>query len=189
MKIRIMLTAAFCLLLSVGVFAQASNFTGEWELDAGRSVMSERIRIESMTMKVTQTETGMTVERTVKRAERPEGAGNGGRGMGQGGMGGMRGGAGGGMGGDEGTATYKLDGKTVSMSAPGGGDHKVSAVLEKSGKIKIVQNREIETQMRTLSLKTTETWELIDNGQTLKIKRETETPRGSQTSELYFTKK
>ncbi len=43
--------------------------------------------------------------------------------------------------------------------------------------------------MGAMTVKTVEVWELLDNGKTLKITRETETPRGSQSAELYFTKR
>jgi TonB family protein len=63
------------------------------------------------------------------------------------------------------------------------------AEIEKDGKIKLISTRSFETQMGAMAIKTVEVWELLDNGKTLKITRETETPRGSQSSEMYFTKK
>jgi hypothetical protein len=40
-----------------------------------------------------------------------------------------------------------------------------------------------------MSIKTTETWELQDDGKTLKVVRDMETPRGTQSSEMVFVRK
>lgn len=183
MKIKIVLTAIFCIILSAtAVSAQdktaAANFAGNWELDTAKSNLSERMRIESMTMNVTQTDKNLTVETKTKRAERPEGEKRGGGGNG-GGMG-----RGGGMMGGDMNLTYTLDGKETMAD-----EFAVKAKFEKNGKLKLVHTRSFETQMGAMSIKVVDTWELQDEGKTLKVKRDIETPRGVQSSEMFFTKK
>ena len=192
--------AIFSLFLAVAaVSAQekmmtATNFSGNWELDVSKSKLGDRNRIESMTMNVTQTGKELKVDTNTKRAARPEGdqaagAGNGG-GMRQGG--GM--GRGGMTGGGNATATYNLDGKeiTVQTDAPAGMPSSpvtYKSKMEKDGKLKLMQSRSFDTPNGSMSIKTTETWELTDSGKGLKVTRDTETPRGTQTTEMYFTKK
>lgn len=184
MKIKIVLMAVFCMILgasAINAQDKTTNFAGNWELDTAKSKMSERTRVESMTLNVAQTEKDLTVETKTKRAERPEGEmrGNGGGGAGRGGMMG---------GGGDMTSVYTLDGKETTVSGGGTGDAKFKAELKKDGKLKLVQTRSFETQMGAMSVKNTETWELQNEGKVLKVTRETETPRGTQTSEMYFNK-
>jgi TonB family protein len=210
MKKLSLLTAFVYLLLTAGAVSaqeKAANFTGVWELDAAKSKLPERMRIESMTLNVAQTDKELKVETLVKRAPRPEAempnGGNGGappppmppdgnRGNGTGA--GVRGGRGGMMGGGNGTVTYNLDGKEKTIGTAwldGSPNSSVSlkAKMENDGKLTLVSTRNVETPNGAMSFKTTETWELLDGGATLKVARETETPRGAQTSEMYFTKK
>ncbi len=197
MKKVSVLLAVFCLLLTAGtVFAQdkVSNFAGSWELDISKSKLPERTRVESMTFNVTQTDKEIKVETNTKRAARPEGdrpAGDGNGGMRQGsGMG--RGGRM--MGGGNGTVTYSLDGKetTVNAEMPEGmppSSVALKAKTEKDGKLKLTSSRSFDTPNGSMSIKTTETWELTDGGKGLKVTRDIETPRGTQSSEMYFVKK
>src|SRR5687767_13492202 len=92
---------------SVFVAAQAkpTDFSGTWTLDIAKSQLSERMRIEAMTMTVAQTDKELKVTTETKRpapaadaSANPAGPG-GGRGMG------------GRMGGADGTVAYSLDGK------------------------------------------------------------------------------
>ena len=96
---------------------------------------------------------------------------------------------GGGFGGD-GTTVYTLDGKeTVNdMSGAMGGKMSLKAKTEKDGKLTLLQTREFETPMGAMTMKTTETWSLSADGKTLTVKRESETPRGTNSSEMVFTK-
>ena len=137
-------------------------------------------------MIVSQTEAELTVESKVTRPPRPESDGGGmrpgGGGMGRGG--GMSGGGG------DGTVIYALNGKETTLASPDGmGDTKLKSKFEKDGKLKLVQSRSFETQMGAMTIKTTDTWELQDEGKTLKVTRDMETPRGTQTSEMVFAKK
>lgn len=206
MKKVSVIAAFFCLLFSASaLFAQskAASFTGTWELDLAKSKLDERNRVESMTLNVTQTDKDIKVETNSKRPPRPEGAArptgdpNGGGGGNGGGMrpGGMGGGMGrGGMMGDNGTKTYTLDGKETSMQMEMPAGMPASSVMlkskmEKDGKLKLMSTRNFDTPNGQMSIKTTETWELVDGGKGLKVTRDVESPRGTQTSEMYFTKK
>jgi hypothetical protein len=181
MKKAIFLSAFVCL-LAFSAFAQSktTDFSGTWELDKSKSKLDERARIESMTMTVTQTETELKIETQTKRMPPPEGA------M-QGGMG--RGGFGGGMG--DGTTTYKLDGKEskITQETPMGAIPVTLKAKIDGGKMNLSQSRMLNTQMGEISITTKETWTLSEDGKTLTVKRETETPRGTNSSELVFTKK
>jgi len=196
MKKISVLAAFFCLLFATSaVFAQnkTTNFAGSWELDAGKSKLPERMRVESMTLNVTQTDKELKVETNAKRAARPEGdrpAGNGNGGMRSGG--GM--GRGGMIGGGNGTISYSLDGKEtiVKTESPEGmpsSSATLKAKMEKDGKLKLVSSRSFDTPNGSMTVKTIETWEIVDDGKGLKVRRDSETPRGTQSSEMHFTKK
>jgi hypothetical protein len=189
MKKTSVLAAFFCLLFAASAgFAQnkAANFAGNWELDLTKSKLPERMRIESMTMNVTQTDKELKVETNTKRPAPPEGApGGGGGGMGRGG----------GMGGGSATVSYSLDEKEMTSKNEASGNMLAStttlkAMKEKDGKLKLTSNRSFETPNGTMTSTSTETWELVDGGKGLKVTRNTESSRGgSQSSEMYFTKK
>ncbi len=161
-----------------------TDFSGKWNLDVSKSKLDERAQnIESMTMTVSQTDKELKVESMTKRAERENTGGQ----MRRGGMDGMR--RGGGFGGDSQTI-YTLDGKetTTDMAGAMGGKMTAKATAEKDGKLKLFQTREIETPMGARKMKMTETWSLSPDGKTLTVKREAETPRGTNSSEMVFTK-
>jgi hypothetical protein len=188
MKKSIFLMSIVCL-SAISAFAQdnkPTDFSGIWTLDVSKSKLDERMRVESMTLNVKQTEKELTVENKIKRAERPEGE------MPNGGMRGGGGRMGGGFGNGEGTTAYNLDGKETSapVSAPGqaGGVATSKAEFDK-GKLKTITIRNISSPMGEIKLTTKETWEILDGGKTLKIIRDMETPRGNRTSEMVFTKK
>lgn len=200
---KLSITAAFfCLFLAGGVFAQnaktsAANFAGTWELDAAKSKLPERMRIESMTLTVAQSDTELKVETNVKRAPRPDGEmPNGGNGSGGAQSNGNRGGGygRGGMIGFASPATYSLvKGQHTDFipENPAGTPSTVTtmtASAEKDGKLKLNQSTKISSQNGEITVNTHDVWELLDKGATLKIVRETETPRGSQTAEMYFTR-
>lgn len=180
--------AAFICLLAFSAFAQSktTDFSGTWELDVAKSKLDERMRVESMTMTVTQTDKDLTVATQIKRAPRPEGAPGGGQG---GGMGGRRGG--GMMGGGDMTATYTLDGKETTAPPAGGMMGGVATLkAEMSGaNLKLTTNRSFEGPMGEMKAKNEENWSLSADGKTLTVKREQSTPRGNMSSELVFVKK
>jgi TonB family protein len=191
MKKLSVLSAVFCLFLAAGaVFAQdkEDNFAGRWELDVNKSKLAERMRVESMTLNVAQSDQEIRVKTAVKRAARPESENRGGKGS-------MR--PGGGMAGGDGTVIYSLVGgaRTGTVVKPENAldtsqtTTKPIAALENDGKLKLNSTRKTNTEMGEFAVKTQEVWELIDGGRGLRITRETETPRGSQSSEMYFTRK
>ncbi len=176
MSIRIGLTTGFCLVLMVLAAAaqdKTPNFGGDWKLDTAKSDLGERTRIVSMTMKVTQTEAELIFERTVKREER-DGAG-------------MGGGMGRGMGGG-GKQTFDLSGKETSATGEMGGSAKLKAKTEKEGRLKLITMRSFETQMGSMLVKTVESWQLSEDGKTLTINSDTETPRGNRSAKMVFVK-
>ncbi len=176
MSIRIGLTTGFCLVLKVLAAAaqdKTPNFGGDWKLDTAKSDLGERTRIVSMTMKVTQTEAELIFERTVKREER-DGAG-------------MGGGMGRGMGGG-GKQTFDLSGKETSATGEMGGSAKLKAKTEKEGRLKLITMRSFETQMGSMLVKTVESWQLSEDGKTLTITSDTETPRGNRSAKMVFVK-
>lgn len=188
---RVLFLTAFVCLLAVSAFAQKkSDFSGSWTLDVSKSKLDERARVESMTMTVAQTDKDIKVETATKRMPPPEGAGGQGNGTG-GGMG--RGMGRGGFGGGDGTTVYTLDGKETTTEVDAGQMGKVpvklKANLESDGKLKLSNSRTITTQMGEISITTKETWALSEDGKTLTVKRDMETPRGTNSSEMVFTKK
>jgi hypothetical protein len=185
MKKLAILAAVFCL-FSLSAFAQTkSNFAGSWELDVKKSKLPEMSRIEAMTMKVTQTDKDLKVEQTTKRTARPEGEGTG--------AGNRRGGWGSGFGGDGvQTFNYSLEGKETATEGVAGipaASAALKANLEKDGKLSLTSTRKFNSPAGETTVTTKETWELVDGGKTLKVVRETETRRGTQSSEMYFAKK
>jgi TonB family protein len=178
MKKILFLTMMFCL-LAVSAFAQnRTDFSGNWELNTVESKMDERMRIESMTMKVDQTEKDITVGSWTKRAM-PTDGGGGNRGGGQGGT-------------ISQALTYSLEGKETKAEVGGGmmaGTAALTASMASDGKLNLSSTRNINTQMGAMTITIKETWELTDGGKTLRIARTMETPRGTQNSELVFTKK
>ena len=200
MRKTTILTALFCLMLAASaVFAQdkmtgqmkSTGFAGSWEFDKTKSKMPETSRVESISLNVTQNDKELKVEKTTKRGapteiKRPD---NNAGGMMNGGMrgGGMRGGM---MDGTQ-TVSYSLDGKETKLETPGipGAAATLKANMEKDGKLKLSSTRSFNGQMGEMTMTNKETWELLDGGKTLKIISDVESPRGTQTSEMYFTKK
>lgn len=186
---------AFVLLSAVAAFAQTkTDFSGNWTLDTSKSKLDERQRIESGTMNVTQTDKDVTFKTDFKRTPRPDnGGGAMAQGGGQGSGGGMgRGGMGGGAmaGGGNQATTYTLDGKETT-SQFGSGDRTGTAKMQTKwdgSKLNFSSVRTFTTPNGDVSTTLKETWELVDGGKVLKIHRETESPRGTQTSDYYYTK-
>ena len=191
MKKLAVIAAVFCL-FSLSVFAQTkTSFAGNWELDAKKSKLPEMSRVESISMKVTQTDKDLKIESTTKRTARPESDADSNSGNGAGNRRGNWGGGGFGGGGVQ-TYNYSLEGKETSTEAVAGipaASATLKANLEKDGKLNLTSTRKFNSQMGETTVTTKETWELLDGGKTLKVVRETENRRGTQTSEMYFTKK
>lgn len=183
---KVLFLSVFVCLTALSVFAQdkKADFSGAWTLDMSKSKLDERARVESMTMTVTQSDKEVKIETATKLLPPPEGISqeNGGQGMG-----GMRRG---GFSGD-GTRIFSLDGKETTTEAEGRmGKQLVKLKGEiDGGKLKLSSVRTFNTQAGEMSMTTRETWTLSDDGKTLTVKREMETPRGTNSSEMVFTKK
>ncbi len=215
MKKLSVLLFAICL-LSFGVFAQTTDFSGTWELDKANSKLDERQSrsIESQTITVKQTATEITITTKTKRMPPPEGmmqggggrvempkdgAGmppkdgmpsappNGGQGGGRGQGGGMM--RGGMMGGMDGTTSYMLDKETSADQETPMGSVPVSLKSKfENGILKLSRSSSFSTPMGEMSISSNETWSLSSDGQTLTVKRESVSPRGTNSSESIYKK-
>lgn len=169
----LLFTLSLIFMISTAFAQKKVDFSGNWELDTIQSKLDERMRVESMTMKVQQTEKDITVGTFTKRAMSSDGTNRGG--------------------GTTPTAlTYSLEGKETKAEISGGmapGTATLKASLDAGGKLNLSSVRELNTQMGAMTITVKETWELSEEGKTLKVTRNMETPRGSQNSELIFTKK
>ena len=180
------LLASLCLLvMAITLSAQdkMTDFSGEWKLDVKKSELGERSRIESMTMKVTQSDTELAVERKAKRKGNDQsiggalGGGNRGRGRQR-----MRGGLP--------STKYDLSGKETIVEMADGimtGETKFKAKFD-SGKLMLIQNRTLNTPRGKRENKTVETWEMSKDGNTLTVSSERQTRRGTIKSKMMFTK-
>jgi TonB family protein len=186
-------------LFSISLFAQTTDFSGTWNLDKEKSKLDERQAksIESQTLTVSQTATEFKVDVKTKRMPPPEGQGGqmpspppngmgqgGGRGQGMGG--GMRGGFGGGM---DGTTTYEIDKETTMDQETPMGSIPVSLKSKfDKGVLKLSRSSTFSSPMGEITMTTKEEWSLSTDGQTLTVKREMTTPRGTNSSESVYTK-
>ncbi|MBK7707545.1 MAG: hypothetical protein IPN69_07135 [Acidobacteria bacterium] len=183
MRKFLFLTAILCVAAFSAAAQKTTDFSGTWTLDVSKSKLDERARIESMTMTVTQTDKDIKIESATKRLPPPADASGGGRG----GMGQGRGGFGGG----DGVFTYTLDGKEsqISQEGPMGAIPVTLKGKFEESKLKLSQSRTFSTQMGEITMTTKDTWTLSDDGKTLTVNRESESPRGTNSSEMVFTKK
>jgi len=87
--------------------------------------------------------------------------------------------------------SYNLDGSKSKAQIAGRMPGEATVYLEKKddGKIVLHSEREVNFQGNAVSIKSTEVWELADNGKTLKTKRTIESPRGTQEMELVYALK
>lgn len=160
------------------------DFSGEWELDIQKSKLDARARIESMTMRVTQSDEDIRIETFVKRQRISDQSRDGeGRGMG-------RFGSGFGMIGDT-SYTYKLNGKEteVTQETPMGAIPVLLKARVEKGKLKLNQTRILNTPMGQVYITVKETWQISEDGKSLAVKREIENPMGVNSSEMVFVKK
>lgn len=176
MKKVLFVTFAVCL-FAMAAMAQKTSFAGTWTLDASRSKLDERMRIDSITLTVVQTAKDITITTATKRLP-PNDAppAGGGRGMGRGG---------------DGTNTYSLDGKEIKAEVDGPMG-KVPVIykgnLEADGTLKISSNQSFNGPNGEITITRKEAWKLSADGKSLTIEREQSSPRGSNTSTLVFTK-
>ena len=163
----------------MAAFAQASpDYNGTWVLDTQKTKLDERLRVESMTVKITDKVTEVTKVTTTKRSS--QGAGPGGRG-----------GMGGGLGLRDGSETFTLDGKerTVVEEGPRGPmSVKVKGKREKDGKIVISTSRALSGPMGEIEITSKETWALSSDGKSLTVTAELSSPMGANSTKMHFTR-
>ena len=174
MKKATVLAAMFCLCFqAISVFAATPDFSGYWVLDVGKSVFSETNSIESMTLKVTQTDDALKIESFIKAGQSrissnvlP-------------------------VNGRMQVAVYSLNNKETVVEAGNAMARKEArkAELTADGKLNLTLIQTFNAEAGSVTVKKNEIWELLDGGNLLKITRYTETPRGATTAEMYFTKK
>lgn len=186
---KIFFLAAIVCFSAVAGFSQAkpADFSGTWVLDIAKSKLDERMRIESMTLTVGQTDKELKVTTETKRMAPPaDAAAN----PTPGGPGGARG-AGRGPGGGDSTITYALDGKetVVEIEGPNGKmPVKYNAVLE-TGKATLTSNRTFNGPNGEMQVTSKDVWTLSADGKVLTVAQERTSPRGSSSSTLVFNKK
>lgn len=167
------LFVSLVLLFSLNSFAQTPNFSGEWILDKEKSKLDKRqaASIESQILKAEQADKDIKVTVTTKQNPNEM-------------VGENRVDLGGGA------NTYTLDGKEITVEK----DSQIGRVLVKckgefkDGKLKLQSSRTFNTPSGDVTINIKEIWELSADGKTLNIKREGESPQGTKTSELVFTK-
>ncbi|HMO81258.1 MAG TPA: hypothetical protein PKD24_10745 [Pyrinomonadaceae bacterium] len=175
------------LIVSLAAFAVAgqsstADYSGVWKLDVDRSDVAQSPGIESMTMTVVHDAGTLSVSTETKRSAGRAGAPGRGGGMG-------RGGIGAGPAGD-GKFTYDLNGsetKTEQATQFGPVPVRLKAAFEKD-KLTLSSVRTLSAPMGDVSVTTREEWVLSQDGQRLTVKRVTETPRGTNTMTLVFTR-
>lgn len=202
---------------AISVAAAQEDFSGDWVLDKGKT-HDLPPGLKDYTMVVTQTEQQFVVETKLEGDIGPrEGGGfpgggppgggppGGGFPGGEPGEGGPPGaGPGGGgfpAGGPPGgtmalrmvipKASYLLDGQesTAQLEEPMPGTAKLKAKWAKDNKgLELSSFREINFGGNSVTFTTREKWVLSDDGETLKIQRSVETPRGLDTIKLVFRK-
>lgn len=70
MKKMFVLLAMFCLCFqTISVYAATPDFSGDWELDASRSTLPDAMAVESIVLKVTQTEKDLKIESATKTSK------------------------------------------------------------------------------------------------------------------------
>jgi hypothetical protein len=186
MKKIFFLTAMFAAFAVAG-YAQGkpTDFSGTWNLDIPKSQLDVRMRVESVSMTVAQTDKELKVTTETKRPAPPADAPQGGP-NGPGGGRGMRG-----FGGGDGTVAYSLDGKEtiVEVDGPNGKlPIKYKGTID-AGKANLSSTRSFSGPMGDVTITTKDAWTLSADGKTLTVVRDQTTPRGNSTSTMVFVKK
>lgn len=195
MKKIFVLRAVFCLLFIVGTISAqdraAVNFAGIWEMNAAASKFPERTRIEATKMIVGQTGDELMIEIVFKRgAATPAAA------AARANVSGVSrniGSNGGGIADAPSRLTYNLNGNTVIVEPenPAGEPSTVltlDAYFEADGKLKLNKTVKVTAASGESVTKTSDLWELLPDGKTLKVSRRLTDARGEQTAEMYFIK-
>ena len=164
--------AMFCLCFqSIAVYAATPDFSGVWELDVNRSTLPDAMPIETMTLKVRQTEKSLQFESLAKTSHKSDAGTKPKTGF------------------LTQTASFDLVSETTNSIDGSETTSKEKASVTADGRLNLNIVRNFQNEMGSFTMKTNEIWELLDAGKTLKIIRYTETPRGATNAEMYFTKK
>jgi hypothetical protein len=147
-----------------------ANFTGAWELDKAKSILPQREidGLESLTWTVTQDDERLTREHKIEGdpgRRRIPGIG-------------MRG-----------PVTVKLDGSETTIESKHGKTTSKAEWLNHGKTLKVVIVGHLNGPSGGFTFTTTEHWELVDGGKTLKIHRKTESHRGKDESTWALTMK
>lgn len=182
---KISILFALMFLFSASVFAQLKpDYSGEWTLDKSKMSDGANFNVESINIKATQTAGEIKVETATKFAPQTgEMSGDGADGSQSKRVRRPLG---------DGTSVFTLDGKETitEVDSPGGKlPVKLQASFAEDGKLNFNTARTIKTPNGEIILVIKETWELADNGKTLKVKREITAPNGSNKVDMVFTKK
>lgn len=169
--------------LTVGVLsvsAQGTGFAGTWALDKAKSELPAMMQsIDSITVIITQDAGQITREMKLEGGTMaaPGGGQGGGRGGGRMMMGGGQ------------PVSFKLDGsETVAENPRGKTTHK--AKLHDGGKVFEVSSvMTLDFQGETRTIPSSERWELLDGGASLKVWQKRETPNGAMETTMVFTRK
>lgn len=196
MKLKVILTTVFLLILATAVFAQEEvkpkkvkiiNFSGNWTLNLKKSKVKGNLPVEAMTMKVLQTGKNVNIETDTKYLPVPDKTDNG-RG---------NGGLGNGVTQIKTVYNYTLDGKETEHSeADGIGNAKISAAIENNSQLNLFQTRKFVMTTGDKVLKNYEIWTLSPDGKTLNVWRSNDVIKGDfmdkkvvpEISEMVFTK-
>jgi TonB family protein len=177
MKRILFLTFALCL-LAISAFAQnRPDYSGVWELDTINSRLDDKMLVQSMTLKVTQTDREIKVGSFTKRTMQRESTGT--------------------------TSivnessetkfvTYSLEGKQTGANFNDGamsGTVTHKAAFEADGKLNLYAVHKYDSQGGEITVNIRETWELADEGKTLRIALSIESPSETKNLEMVFTKK
>lgn len=170
---KILLLSGLFFLLSIYTVAQSKpDYSGDWTLNKEKSVLDSRQLIDTVTLKVTQTEKDLTVDRKTVRTPPPENS----KIM---------------VSGGSGTAVYPLDGKEMTIereSFRGKIPTTIKGEILANGKLSLNSSfMGLFNNVEGLS-KNNQIWELSDNGKTLKIMQTNSTPLGETKTEMIFTK-
>jgi len=175
-----LLAAILTMAGSVEVKAQGTGFAGTWTLDKSKSELPPMMQnIDSVTLVITQDATRITREMKLGGGAMagPGGGQGGGRGAGRMMMGGGQ------------SNSYNLDGSETVAENPRGRTTS-KAKLTGGGKVfEITSTMSIDFQGETRTIPSSERWELLEGGASLKVWQKRETPNGAMETTLVFSKK
>ena len=176
---KVLISIIWLILCTFALSAQEKNvsFAGTWELDIDQSELSERSRIESLTMTVTQNKNELFIKPKAKLKESEDAN----RGIqiklvtkkqNKNGL------------------AFKLDGTEITEEMEGDTDGSITRTgnIEENGNLTLTTSLNINYMGNEITTTTTETWEISEDGETLTIKVETETQRGTRSETRVFTK-